>query len=86
MATAVIERLAEFPESLPVNLPCLLRASIVIPGKLVAKNLNGFGYRLVFILLLFLPDNALTINQVAQVDDQGRLQPVDLRDQAFERL
>lgn len=84
MAIAAIEGLVEFPESLPVNFPRLLRVRIVVPGKLVVGNLNGFDDRPIFVPLLLLAGGGITINQVAQINEQGRFQPVDFHDQAFE--
>src|SRR5664280_1903377 len=57
---------------------------VMVPRRLVIGRVNLLNHLLVFVPLLLLAARAVAVDQVAQVDDQGRLEGVDLRDEALE--
>jgi hypothetical protein len=85
VAITPIERLVELSEPPTVNSAGLLGMRVMVSRHLIVGNLDGFDDRLIFVPLRLLARGAVAIDQVAKVDDQNRLQRVDLRDQALER-
>ena len=79
----VIERLVKLPEAAAVNLPGLFGMGVMVSGNLVVGRVYFFDDLLIFVPLLLLAARAVAVDEVADVDDQRRVQSVDFGDEAF---